>query len=59
MAWLVGRRRGTVIPVAWAAAATKEERQNGAVSRRKKQTVVPNPKLETLDPTLTRISPLA
>ena len=50
---------GTTVPVAWPAAATKEERQNAAVSRGKKRTVVPNPKLKTLDPTLTQISPLA
>jgi len=43
--------RGTTVLVAWPAAATKEERQNGAARRGKKQRVVPNPK------TLARIRP--
>ena len=47
-----GRRRrgwwdddgGTAVPVAWPAAATKEERQDGAFRRGKKRTVAPRPK---------------
>jgi len=40
--WVVGG--GAAVPVAWPAAATKEERQNRAVRRGKKQTVAPRPK---------------